>query len=127
MASSLLERLRSNLTALIRRLVHSHQSESASTDLPASTSSRPVPPVAATGSKSMRSPEQVRADLARLRATSGERHAPASIKRQESFDDSVFANFVATPAVPAPTPEGLDEYPKTVLVPRAATPKKSTR
>ena len=60
----------------------------------------------------MRSLEEVRTDLARLRANSKQRHAPVPITPQTTFDDSVFANF-SEPASP--------DYSKTVCVPRSAS------
>ncbi|MDM0014951.1 hypothetical protein QTH87_21075 [Variovorax sp. J22P168] len=62
-----------------------------------------------------RSLEELRADLARLRASSKERHAPVPVERSLSFDESVFADFQA----PATPHRGVsDDYPKTVLAVR---------
>ena len=79
------------------------------------------PPQAGTGT--MRSLEELRTDLARLRASSKERHAAAPIRRQQSFDDEVFANFVA-PVAPSPDPTGQEDYTRTVYVPRKPSPPK---
>lgn len=59
--------------------------------------------------------EELRADLARLRASSKERHAPVPVERPLSFDESVFADF-QTPA--APQSADRNEYPRTVLAAR---------
>ncbi|MDM0033586.1 hypothetical protein QTI33_15745 [Variovorax sp. J22P271] len=68
----------------------------------------------------MRSLEELRADLARLRASSKERHAAVPMRRQQAFDDEVFADFVA-PATPAPDRSGEEDYARTMYVPRAAS------
>lgn len=66
--------------------------------------------------KTMRSPEEVRTDLARLRASSRQRHAPVPIERPTTFDDSVFANFTEAARRNADA-----DYSKTVCVPRSAS------
>jgi len=81
------------------------------------------PPQAGAAAGNMRSLEELRTDLARLRASSKERHAAAPIRRQQSFDDEVFANFVA-PVAPTPDPAGQEDYTRTVYVPRKPSPAK---
>jgi hypothetical protein len=121
-------RLRSNLAGLIRRPLHPQAIQPASGQgPPAASEPRPATPAIATGHATLRSPEEVRAALARLRATSKERHAAVSVPRQESFDDAVFANFSLPPSDPAPTSKDQVEYPKTVHLPRAASKTKPTR
>lgn len=68
----------------------------------------------------MRSPEQVRADLVRLRASAKERHARVPIPRQTTFDAAVFKDFVAK-ADAARTPHSDAAYPQTVFVSRASS------
>lgn len=79
----------------------------------------PAVPALHTG-KPMRSPEQVRADLARLRASAKERHAPVPIPRQTTFDAAVFKDFVVH-ADPERTPHSDAAYPKTVFVGRGGS------
>ena len=87
----------------------------------------PAPAVSAAAerAKPMRSLEEVRTDLARLRATSRERHAPVPIKRQTTFDASVFADFDDA-AFPRST-DPREEYAKTVCLPRTASKARSRR
>jgi hypothetical protein len=75
--------------------------------------------------KTMRSPEEVRADLARLRASSAQRHAPVPIKRPTTFDDSVFTDFTDAAGTENTNPHA--DYSKTVCVPRAASKAKLKR
>ncbi|MEJ8856091.1 hypothetical protein WKW79_16040 [Variovorax robiniae] len=80
-----------------------------------------VPAVA----KPMRSLEEVRADLARLRASAKERHTLAPVKRDTHFEPTDFQDFV----VPEPRPEP-DSYAPTAymgftnLKPLPATPQR---
>jgi hypothetical protein len=79
----------------------------------------PAVPALHTG-KPMRSPEQVRADLVRLRASAKERHAPVPIPRQTTFDAAVFKDFVVH-AEPERTPHSDAAYPKTVFAGRGSS------
>lgn len=67
----------------------------------------------------MRTLEELRTDLAELRASSKERHAPVPIRRQETFEAGVFDHFELSKEGPPEATDGDDEYPKTVYVPRA--------
>ena len=75
---------------------------------PASKAEAPKPVVAAVKpvaqapavAKPMRSLEEVRADLARLRKNAKERHAPVPVKRDTHFEPTDFQEFV----VPEPRP-----------------------
>lgn len=87
---------------------------------PARSQATPAAPAGAAPrdrAKTMRSPEEVRTDLARLRANSRQRHAPVPIERPTTFDDSVFANFTEA----ASRANADADYSKTVCVPRPAS------
>ncbi|MDR6861338.1 hypothetical protein J2W96_007681 [Variovorax guangxiensis] len=118
-----LQRLVNRLLALIGRPVPVRPAKPA--PVPRSWSP-PAPEVAKTAreqTRTQRSPEQLRTDLARLRANSSQRHAPVPIERPTTFDDAVFANFTA-----AATVRPHEEYPRTVYVPGAASgPQARTR
>lgn len=73
----------------------------------------------------MRSPDEVRADLARLRASSRERHAPVPIKRPTTFDATVFANFTEAAATGNTDPPR--DYSQTGSSPRSASRSQSRK
>jgi hypothetical protein len=75
--------------------------------------------------KTMRSLEEVRTDLARLRASSAQRHAPVPIERPTTFDDSVFADFTDAASTGNTNPHA--DYSKTVCLPRTASKVKLRR
>jgi len=88
----------------------------------------PAPAVAAgvrDRAKTMRSLDEVRADLARLRASSRERHAPVPIKRQTTFDATVFANF--TEAATTGKSDPPQDYSRTVYLPLSASKSQSRK
>jgi hypothetical protein len=78
--------------------------------------------------KPMRSLEEVRADLARLRANAKERHTPVPVKRDTHFEPTDFQDFVVPD--PRPTP---DSYAPTAymgftnLKPLVAAPRDDKR
>lgn len=74
----------------------------------------PVPDPAPAPAKTMRSLDEVRADLARLRESAKERHARASVpvRRDISFDPTDFMDF----AKPAPAPEHDESFEQTAFL-----------
>lgn len=125
MISHFFSRLRIGLVSLIRRPLHPHPAGSGHDG---ASGSGLAPPAVDTGRgsiDSLRSLEERKADLARLRASSKERHAAIAITREVSFDDAVFADFRA-PSAPAPIAKGHDDYPTSVYVPRTSSKPSST-
>jgi hypothetical protein len=76
---------------------------------PPPVAAQPVAPPAV--AKPMRSLEEVRADLARLRKNAKERHALAPVKRDTHFEPTDFQEFV----IPTPRPEP-DSYAPTAYM-----------
>jgi hypothetical protein len=70
--------------------------------------------------RTMRSPEQVRSDLVRLRASAKERHARVPLPRQTTFDAAVFKDFVPKQDAARIAPSDA-AYPKTVFVARGSS------
>lgn len=74
----------------------------------------PDPAPAPAPAKTMRSLDEVRADLARLRESAKERHARASVpvRRDISFEPTDFMDF----AKPAPAPEHDESFEQTAFL-----------
>ncbi|WP_213954969.1 MULTISPECIES: hypothetical protein [unclassified Variovorax] len=78
--------------------------------------------------KPMRSLEEVRADLARLRANAKERHKPVPVKRDTHFEPTDFQDFVVPDHQPTPDSYAPTAYMGfTNLKPLPATPRDDKR